>query len=49
MDLDEKYRFANRAYENWFNRKAADLLGQPIREIAGEKAYPNIKDISTGL
>ena len=42
LDRDEKYRFANRAYEPWFNVRAADLLGRPIREVAGPLAYPNL-------
>jgi PAS domain S-box-containing protein len=42
LDQDEKYRFANRAYEPWFNVRAADLLGRPIREVAGPLAYPHI-------
>ncbi|WP_345072365.1 PAS domain-containing protein [Hymenobacter fastidiosus] len=39
LDQDQKYRFANRAYETWFNQNAADLLGRPVRDVVGEPAY----------
>ena len=39
LDENEKYRFANQAYVGWFNQKPEDLLGQPVREVIGEKAY----------
>ncbi|MBC8082218.1 MAG: PAS domain-containing protein, partial [Hymenobacter sp.] len=43
LDRDEKYRFTNQAYEAWFNQRPADLLGQTIYEVVGEKAYRGIK------
>lgn len=43
LDVEQRYRFANHAYEAWFNQPAAELLGRPIREIAGEAAYANIE------
>lgn len=43
LDKEEKYRFANKAYEEWFPLKAAELLGRPVREIVGEKAYQGVK------
>ncbi|WP_461489950.1 PAS domain-containing protein [Pontibacter sp. HJ8] len=43
LDKEEKYRFANKAYEAWFNQNPADLLGRPVREVVGEKAYQGVK------
>ncbi|MCX2740917.1 PAS domain-containing protein [Pontibacter anaerobius] len=43
LDKDEKYRFANKAYEAWFPMKSEDLIGRPVREIVGEKAYQGVK------
>ena len=43
LDRDLRYRFANKAYQPWFNLEPAELLGRPIREVAGEQAYPNIR------
>ncbi len=39
LDRDQKYRFANRAYEAWFGQKPQALLGRSVREIVGEPAY----------
>ncbi|WP_022824914.1 PAS domain-containing protein [Hymenobacter norwichensis] len=43
LDREEKYRFANQSYENWFMKKPTELLGLPIRQVVGEQAYANIK------
>jgi two-component system, sensor histidine kinase len=43
LDKEEKYRFANKAYEKWFPLKASDLLGRPVREVVGETAYNGVK------
>lgn len=43
LDKEEKYRFANKAYESWFPIKASDLLGRPVRDVVGEKAYSGVK------
>jgi PAS domain S-box-containing protein len=43
LDKEEKYRFANRAYEPWFHQPAEALLGRPVREVMGEKAYQEVK------
>ena len=44
LDKEEKYRFANQAYQVWFGRPPEDLLGRPVREVVGEKAYEGVKD-----
>jgi PAS domain S-box-containing protein len=43
LDKEEKYQFANQAYQAWFGQNPDDLLGRPIREVVGEKAYEGIK------
>ena len=44
LDKEEKYRFANRAYESWFDTDPKNLLGRPVREVVGEKAYQGVKN-----
>ncbi len=36
---DGRYRFANRAYDDWFYRPAADVIGRHVREVIGERGY----------
>jgi PAS domain S-box-containing protein len=43
LDKEEKYRFANHAYQSWFNQDPQELLGRTVREVAGEKAYAGVK------
>ncbi len=43
LDKEEKYRFANQAYQAWFGQRPEDLLGRPVREVVGEKAYAGVK------
>ena len=44
---EERYGFANRAYEEWFGESQEALLGRTIREVIGEGAYavlsPHVK------
>ncbi|SDM49688.1 PAS domain S-box-containing protein [Catalinimonas alkaloidigena] len=44
LDREEKYRFANRAYQAWFHQDPATLLGRPVRKVVGEQAYAGVKD-----
>ena len=39
VDRDRRYRFNNRAYEEWFGPRAADLTGKHLREVLGEEVY----------
>lgn len=39
VDRDERYRFANRAYEDWFGTRRADLVGRTVREVVGDEGY----------
>lgn len=43
LDRNQRYRFANRAYEAWFGVKAEDLLGRTVREVVGEAAYAQVQ------
>ncbi|UOG76390.1 PAS domain-containing protein [Hymenobacter tibetensis] len=44
LDRDEKYRFANQAYEDWFHQPPAALIGQRLRDVVGEKAYARVQE-----
>jgi PAS domain S-box-containing protein len=39
VDRSGRYRFANRAYEEWFYVSPEDILGLHVREVLGEEAY----------
>ncbi len=43
LDKEEKYRFANQAYQSWFDQNPEALLGRLVREVVGEKAYGGVK------
>jgi diguanylate cyclase (GGDEF)-like protein/PAS domain S-box-containing protein len=44
VDSEQRYRFNNRAYEEWFGLCEAELCGRHIREILGEKGYREIQE-----
>lgn len=39
IDRDYRYRFANRAYEDWLYRTPASVLGLRIAEVVGEAVF----------
>jgi PAS domain S-box-containing protein len=39
VGADERYQLFNAAYERWFGRSAASLVGLSLRELLGEEAY----------
>lgn len=43
VDHTETYRFANRAYEQWWQRPASALVGHPTREVMGEPVYQQVQ------
>ncbi|MBW4485470.1 MAG: PAS domain S-box protein [Tildeniella torsiva UHER 1998/13D] len=43
VDADQRYRFNNQGYEDWFNQSATDLYGKHIREVVGDAAYENVR------
>ncbi|TGE24707.1 PAS domain S-box protein [Hymenobacter aquaticus] len=43
LDHEYKYRFANQAYEAWFDQKPEELLGRHVRAVVGEQAFENAR------
>jgi PAS domain S-box-containing protein len=39
VDANQRYRFNNRSYEEWFGYPADELYGKHLREVLGEAAY----------
>jgi PAS domain S-box-containing protein len=39
VDANQRYRFANRTYEEWFHRSPGEILGKHICENLGEASY----------
>lgn len=52
VDADQRYRFNNKGYEDWFECSAGDLYGKHIREVHGESAYavllPYVEQVLSG-
>ena len=44
IDAQERFRFLNAAYEKVFDRPAASMLGQTVREVLGENTYRIVRD-----
>jgi diguanylate cyclase (GGDEF)-like protein/PAS domain S-box-containing protein len=42
VDAERRYRFANRAYQEWFGRRPEHVVGRHLREVMGEVAYRRI-------
>jgi PAS domain S-box-containing protein len=42
VDRDQRYGFANRAYEAWFGRPRSEIPGQTLRRFLGEERYARI-------
>lgn len=50
IDSDQRYRFNNRAYEDWFGRTQSELQGKHLREVLGEAGYAALlPSIEAGL
>ena len=43
VGTDERYRFANGAYEQWFGRPVSETVGRHIRDVLGEAVYAAIR------
>ncbi|MBP1804945.1 PAS domain S-box protein [Rubellimicrobium aerolatum] len=39
VDREGRYRFVNRAYEDWFGRARDDVLGRTMEEVLGAEAF----------
>ena len=44
IDRDYRYRFANRAYGEWFQRPARDFEGQEMTETLGKAGFEAVRD-----
>lgn len=45
IDGKQRYQFVNGTYSDWFGLDAAELIGKPIREVLGQRAYKTIKPL----
>ncbi|MBE9155833.1 PAS domain S-box protein [Nodosilinea sp. LEGE 06152] len=43
VDAEQRYRFNNQSYENWFGQPASALYGKRIEEVVGEEAYARVR------
>ncbi len=39
VDAEERYRFCNKTYEDWFGKSIAQIVGARIVDVIGEKLY----------
>jgi diguanylate cyclase (GGDEF)-like protein/PAS domain S-box-containing protein len=39
VDREQRYRFSNRAYEDWYGIRQESMIGRTIREVFGEENY----------
>lgn len=42
VDTEGRYRFNNRAYEEWFGHPREEIFGKTLREVVGEEAYAGL-------
>ncbi len=43
IDSEQRYRFNNQKYEEWFGHPASEIYGKSQREVLGEAAYATIR------
>ncbi|MGZ6395814.1 MAG: PAS domain S-box protein, partial [Pseudobdellovibrionaceae bacterium] len=43
IDTDNRYRFVNKRYEEWFGIHRTEIIGKHFKEVIGEAAYDLIK------
>ena len=43
IDADQRFRFNNQTYEQWFGCSWTDIHGQHLSQVLGEQAYQSIK------
>jgi PAS domain S-box-containing protein len=39
VDSEQRYRFNNKTYEDWFGVSRADIYGRHVRDVVGDAAY----------
>lgn len=42
VDTEQRYRFVNRAYTEWFGRPRQDVIGKHLSEVLGADAYGSL-------
>jgi PAS domain S-box-containing protein len=42
VDVEQRYRFANRQYQEWFGISPSEVVGRTIREVVGDEAHQTI-------
>jgi len=52
VDQDQRYRFNNKAYEQWFGYRREYVEGKHMRQVLGERAYqalrPSVETVLSG-
>ncbi|MFN6460405.1 MAG: PAS domain S-box protein [Nostoc sp. DedVER02] len=52
VDSEQRYRFNNRAYEEWFGHSTAEIYGKHLWDVMGESAYevvrPYVEEVLAG-
>jgi PAS domain S-box-containing protein len=43
IDASFRYRYINRAQEQWLGRPAADVVGREVREVAGDAVWADVE------
>ncbi|MBG1240967.1 PAS domain S-box protein [Nostoc sp. NZL] len=43
VDSEQRYRFNNRAYEEWFGHSTAEVYGKHLWDVLGESAYEVVR------
>lgn len=43
IDTEQRFRFNNLAYENWYQRPRSEITGRAVREVIGEAAYREVR------
>ncbi|HEY9627052.1 MAG TPA: PAS domain-containing protein [Coleofasciculaceae cyanobacterium] len=43
VDHQQRYRFANQTYTDWFGLLPEDIVGKPVEEVLGQAAYQSLQ------
>lgn len=43
VDAEQRYRFNNQGYEDWFGQPATEIYGKHIREVLGDATYEKVR------
>lgn len=39
VDAEQRYRWVNKSYEQWYRRSREEIIGRTVRELQGEESY----------